>query len=148
MSEAISQCSLFESYEMPNPLALARDSSFGRTCQASSPTKATRSVASSQDLSARLNRWCQPQDQENGRVRVMCLDPKEQPRGGFWTPNISEWPNDAAVCSLSDVLVTDAIPPKYFLSSMACGGILRRAERRGKELPAALMIALQAVAGQ
>jgi hypothetical protein len=60
-------------------------------------------------------------------------------------PNILEWPNDAAVCSLSQILETDA-PQKYFLSSTACAGILRRAAKRGKDLPPLLAHALKAVA--
>lgn len=62
-------------------------------------------------------------------------------------PNISEWPNAAVVCSLSQVLETDSIPQRYFLSSMACAGILRRAAARGKTLPAPLQQALASVAG-
>ena len=61
-------------------------------------------------------------------------------------PNISAWPNDAAVCSLSQVLEKGSIPQRYFLSSTACAGILRRAEKRGKELPEALHAALRSVA--
>ena len=57
-------------------------------------------------------------------------------------PNISEWPNDAAVCLLSQVLETGLIPQKYFLSPKACAGILRRAEKRGKALPTLLHQAL------
>jgi DNA (cytosine-5)-methyltransferase 1 len=47
---------------------------------------------------------------------------------------------------LSQILETGPIPPKYFLSGKACAGILRRAERRGKELPIQLRQALQVVA--
>lgn len=65
----------------------------------------------------------------------MCMDPKEQSRGGSWTPNISAWPNDAVVCSLSQVLETGSILPRYFLSEKACAGILRRAGARGRTLP-------------
>ncbi len=36
-----------------------------------------------------------------------------------------------------------SIPPKYFLSATACSGILRRALRRGKTLPALLDLALR-----
>ena len=61
---------------------------------------------------------------------------------GFWTLSGSEFPKDAAVCSLSDVLETGDVPQKYFLSPKACRGILRRAETRGKELPPALQQAL------
>ena len=59
-------------------------------------------------------------------------------------PNISDWPSGAAVCSLSQVLVRGSIPEQYFLSSKACAGILRRAEKRGKQLPTQLRLALQA----
>jgi hypothetical protein len=48
---------------------------------------------------------------------------------------------------LSDVLETSAVPPRFYLSAKACAGILRRAERRGKDLPPALQSALEAVAG-
>jgi hypothetical protein len=66
----------------------------------------------------------------------------------FLTLNISEWPSDAAVCSLSDVLETGELPQRYFLSAKACRGILRRAEKRGKQLPPSLAEALQAVASE
>jgi hypothetical protein len=74
------------------------------------------------------------------------MAPKEQSRGESSTPNISEWPNDADVCSLSQVLETTLIPQRFFLSSRACAGILRRAEKRGKDLPPALKTALESVA--
>ena len=64
-----------------------------------------------------------------------------------WTLNTSEWPNDGAVCSLSDVLETTGEHlAKYSLSAKACRGILRRAKRRGKQLPTPLREALEAVA--
>ena len=62
-----------------------------------------------------------------------------------WTLNTSEWPNAAVVCSLSDTLETGVVPQRFFLSAKACAGILRRAEKRGKELPEALEAALAAV---
>ncbi|KWT86916.1 hypothetical protein APY03_3796 [Variovorax sp. WDL1] len=40
-----------------------------------------------------------------------------------------------------------SIPPRYFLSAQACAGILRRASRRGKTLPALLDRALRQQAG-
>jgi hypothetical protein len=70
----------------------------------------------------------------------------------FWTLSTSEWNhilgpslNDAGVCSLSDILETGDVPQRYFLSAKACRGILRRAEKRGKDLPPALLQALQQV---
>ena len=63
-----------------------------------------------------------------------------------WTLSTSEWPRDGAVCSLSDVLEAGPLPQKYYLSVKACKGILRRAKKRGKELPRALQRALSQVA--
>ena len=63
-----------------------------------------------------------------------------------WTPIPAQFLSDAGVCSLSDVLETGDVPRRYFLSAKACAGILRRAERRGKALPPALLRALQQVA--
>jgi hypothetical protein len=62
------------------------------------------------------------------------------------TLNTSEWPKDAAVCLLSDTLETGDLPQRYFLSAKACRGILRRAEKCGKDLPQALQKALEATA--
>lgn len=71
-----------------------------------------------------------------------------------WTLNTSEWTDtlvpshsDGAVCSLSDILETGDVPRQYYLSALACRGILRRAEKRGKTLPELLARALKAVAG-
>ena len=61
--------------------------------------------------------------------------------GEFLTRNSSEYPNDAGVSFLSDILETDP-PQKYSLSAKACEGILRRAEKRGKPLPQELVDAL------
>jgi hypothetical protein len=83
---------------------------------------------------------------QSGQTRVLLLDPGGQSLGGSTMPNISDWPNDASVCSLSDVIERQAIPRKYFLSPTACAGILRRAEKRGKNVPERLRLALQAVA--
>ena len=60
-----------------------------------------------------------------------------------WTLNGSEWPREGAVCSLSDVLETQGVQQKFYLSPKACQGILRRAEKRGKELPPLLRAALE-----
>jgi hypothetical protein len=57
-------------------------------------------------------------------------------------------PSDGAVCSLSDILETGDVPRRFFLTAKACAGILRRADKRGKELPEALRLALQSVAGK
>ncbi len=63
--------------------------------------------------------------------------------GGFLTLSISEWPSDAAVCSLSDVLETENVAHKYYLSARACRGILRRAAARKKTIPPYLATVLR-----
>jgi len=75
--------------------------------------------------------------------------------GECLTLSMSEWTDlgglslsDDGVCSLSDILETGDVPQRYYLSAKACAGILRRAEKRGKDLPKALKAALAAVAGQ
>jgi hypothetical protein len=68
-----------------------------------------------------------------------------------WTHNGSECPNDGgeSLSSLALILQppTD-VESKYFLSPRAAAGILRRATKRGKTLPAPLAVALETVAGQ
>jgi hypothetical protein len=114
----------------------------GKTSPESSAVKTTPSDAFSElwrGKHANLS-----QQGENGRTLVVCLGPKGQSLGGSSMPNISEWPNDAAVCLLSQVLERDSIPKKYYLSPKACAGILRRTDKQGKTLPKALEDALAA----
>lgn len=67
------------------------------------------------------------------------------------TPNFSEFRSDeggslsSQRTSLADVL-EPSVARKYYLSAKAAAGILRRAERRGKELPEALAQALSGLA--
>lgn len=67
--------------------------------------------------------------------------------GAYLTLNTSDWRSGASVCSLSSTLETGPVDPRFFLSPKACAGILRRAEKRGKELPTMLRQALEQVAG-
>jgi hypothetical protein len=67
---------------------------------------------------------------------------------GFLTLNISEYHSDGVASSLSDILEVGEVPQRSYLTSRACRGILRRAEKRGKELPEALKSALLVVASQ
>lgn len=64
------------------------------------------------------------------------------------TRNGSAWRSGAVACSLSSILETGRIAPRFFLSAKACAGILRRAAKRGKALPPALHEALRSVAGK
>ena len=63
------------------------------------------------------------------------------------TRNTGECPSVAVESTLSQILVQNA-PKKYFLSSTACAGIIRRATKRGKELPKMLLDALTEVLEQ
>ena len=80
---------------------------------------------------------------KNGRTQVVCLDPAAASPGACSTLNISVSPNAASACFLWQVVEMASIPPKYFLSAQACSGILLRAARRGKKLPALLDRVLQ-----
>jgi len=111
-------------------LDMFQPSSFGRTSPEYSAPKTTPSDVFLERLPVKMSR--SSQQGINGRTLVVCMVPKEQSRGGSLTPNISEWPNDADVCSLSQVLETTSIQQRFFLSPKACEGILRRAEKRGK----------------
>ncbi len=68
--------------------------------------------------------------------------------GGCWTRSTSEWPSGgdgSLVCSLRAMLDGD-VPGRYYLSPRAAAGILRRAEKRGRELPGHLHRALTLLA--
>lgn len=122
-----------------------QDLSFGKTSQEFSQRATTPLAASWRALSAVMSPSWQSKD---GQTQVWFMDHRDGLVGASLMPNTSDWPNDASVCSLSQVLETEPIPQKYFLSGKACAGILRRAEKRGKTLPDALRLALQAVANQ
>jgi hypothetical protein len=65
-----------------------------------------------------------------------------------WTRNILESPNDDVGFSLPLALILQQpndVPTRYYLSAKACEGILRRANRRSKVLPARLQKALEQV---
>ena len=65
--------------------------------------------------------------------------------GACLTASFSESPSVAAVCSLSDILESH-VPQRFFLSPRAAQGILRRAKKRGRELPPRLQAALESLA--
>jgi hypothetical protein len=61
----------------------------------------------------------------------------------FWTADTSECPSGGGeYSSLPDVLEA-TVPERFYLSPKAAAGILRRAEKRGRELPEALESALR-----
>ena len=67
--------------------------------------------------------------------------------GEYWTLNFGVSPREGIGSSLSQIL-EDTVQEKYYLSPTACGGIIRRSEKRGKALPAILKAALLLQAGQ
>ena len=66
--------------------------------------------------------------------------------GGAFLRNTGPSPRDATESCLSQIL-EDHPPKKYYLTTVACLGILRRAKERGKPLPKALDTALRIQAG-
>ena len=72
--------------------------------------------------------------------------------GECWTADTSVCPadpqspsDDAGFSSLPDALEVD-VPPRFYLSQKAAVGILRRADKRGRELPPPLARALRLLA--
>ena len=69
--------------------------------------------------------------------------------GQCWMHRTSECPSDGAesFSSLSSILESQPnVPTRYYLSARAAQGILRRAEKRGRQLPPLLATALALVA--
>ena len=77
----------------------------------------------------------------NGQTLAASWETDGLSLGEYTTRSFGEYPNVAVESRLSQIL-EDNPHPKYFLSAKACKGILRRAERRGKELPPMLKEAL------
>ena len=112
------------------PTAARTSRQFSRSLQGSANPKLpmclclTRGNGQNQDASTM--RW------ENGPLL-----------GEFTMHSFGECPREENASRLSQIL--EASPhPKYSLSAKACQGILNRAAKRGKELPAELMMALEA----
>lgn len=119
----------------------------GKTCpERSAATKGKTSRQSSKRLSAsqsrkppilkRLKKVGTP-----GGATTMKWEDDGVWLGECMTRNTGESPNVAVVSRLSQIL-EETPPAKYSLSAKACQGILRRAERRGKDLPPTLKAAL------
>ena len=89
---------------------------------------------------------------QKARFQCLILDGGQMPEwyeaegltslGSCTIPNISERHSGAGVSFLSQILEANAAE-KYSLSPKACQGILRRAERRGNDLPPMLKTALE-----
>ena len=84
---------------------------------------------------------CRRQDGQNPGAITLRMD-RGALLGEFTMHSFGESPREENVSRLSQILV-DSAHPKYSLSEKACAGILRRAEKRGKELPNELREALE-----
>lgn len=85
-------------------------------------------------------------DLRNGKKQDASWEKISPSAGGHSMPNTSESHSGAEDVTLSSILMAN-VHPKYYLSSKAALGILRRASERGKELPAVLKLALERQAG-
>ena len=125
-----------------------QESLFGRTSpEPSAPTKDKTSAPSSKRSATSKERdsiqFLNLQSANGGDQEASWVTATAWP-GEPWTLNTGESPKDAVESTLSQILEENA-PEKYSLSARACAGILRRAERRGKELPPMLREALEEV---
>ena len=119
---------------LPSLTAIAPSGSFGKMCLGSCP------AAEDGILVPSSGRW----GNSGMGLPTECLTLSTCEHASF----PERFPSDAGVCSLSDILETGDVPQRFYLTPKACAGILRRAEKRGKELPEALNAALKAVALQ
>lgn len=115
----------------------------GKTCpEHSAATKGETSRQSSKRSSASQSRKppilkCLKKDGQLGGATTMKWEDDGAWLGECMMRNTGESPNAAVESRLSQIL--EATPQeKYSLSAKACQGILRRAERRGKDLPPVL----------
>lgn len=79
---------------------------------------------------------------ENGNTQVASWATGIPSLGAYLMRDIGEYPNVVEESFLWQILEAN-VPQKYYLSAKACRGVLRRAERRGKELPIILKTALE-----
>ena len=77
----------------------------------------------------------------NGRTSDASWATDGPLHGAYTMRSFGECPSVAVESRLSQILEAE-VHPKYYLSAKACEGILRRAGRRGKELPPMLKEAL------
>lgn len=121
-----------------------QDTWSGRTCQErSAVTRARTSRQSSKKSSASQtkNPMYLSLRRENGRQPDASWATISPSLGECLMPNTVECPKEESVSTLSQIL-EETPHQKYYLSEKACLGILRRAEKRGKELPEILRLAL------
>ena len=134
MKQVSGQMSLFD-LDMP----------CGRTSPAHSlPTKAKTSVSSSKSFAKSKTKAPMFLDLRTGSGNLAGVSwvTGVPWHGASSMLNFGECPNVVEESGLSQIL-EDNVPQRYYLSERACVGVLRRAERRGKELKPILKLALE-----
>lgn len=116
---------------------------FGRTSlEHSAQTKEATSEKSSSNLRGSKTSELMYLNLKNGLMLVQSWEMDTLSLGDSSTLEVGEYPKDVVESSLSQIL-EESVQAKYFLSPEACSGIIRRAEKRGKELPSLLRYALE-----
>lgn len=126
-----------------------QDSAYGKMSPAPFPAqRAETSTRCSRNSSTLKNHSFMLLDLSPGAGNMLgpCWEYDPVWLGPPGTLNTSECPKDAVESSLSQILQASA-PFKYYLTRLACLGILRRAEERNKPLPPMLEWALRVQAG-
>lgn len=146
-------------------MARKHDGVLLKTSLDGSPPKTMLSGVSWEHLWEHLPHSLHPAE-GGGEVRVWSMDRSVVPPGESWTRRGSSRSGEGAfswsahglelgeiplTCfskpkpKVGSILQTDGVLDRYFLTAKACGGILARAARRGKQLPVLIMTALEAV---
>jgi len=124
--------------------------SFGRMSPEHSQVETQRAQTSRQ-LSKKSSKsqsrmpvcMCVSRTEDGQRPGAITLTMVPGPLLGEYTMHsFGESPREENASRLSQIL-EDSAHPKYSLSARACAGILSRADRRGKELPHELRVALE-----
>ena len=115
-----------------------------RKAQTSKPSskKSSKSVSRKPPMCVCV---CRTEDGQNPGAITLKMVPGAL-LGEYTTRSFGEYPSEENVSRLSQIL-EDCPLPKYCLSERAVIGILNRANRRGKELPVELRLALQTQSG-
>ena len=123
-----------------------------KTCQVCSPAEprpARTSASSSRKFSALSNPDYLFLDLREGGGNLLgpCWEMDSPWRSRSVTLNTGPAPRNGGAGSSLFAILMDSAPRKYYLTHIACRGILRRAAERGKKLPPQLEWALRQQAG-
>lgn len=135
-------------YDVEGQLSLfGPDGCSGKTSREPSPAEIPRGRTSGSSWRKPHEWWTQPAmfldlRRDSGLVLGAFWQTVFPSHGGRSTHNFSECPKEGKESRLSQILQGFA-PRRYYLSTMACRGIIRRAKARGKPLPEALLRALE-----